>query len=185
MNELMIGRKIQSFRKQKGFTLAEVAGKSELTKGTLSKIERGQISPPISTLVRIGKAMNVPLVEFFVPDENPPPYVLTKKNEGTMVTRGQSQFGYSYEALTLGKADKYAEAFLLVLNPDDPEPDKDFRHNGQEFIYVLSGRMEFSICDDKLKLKAGDSLYFDSGLLHKGKVLGKRPVKCLCVFIEK
>ena len=153
-----------------------------MTKGTLSKIETGQISPPIATLMRIAKALDVSITDFFVDADPQPAYVLTRKNQGTIVSRNGSKFGYSYEALALEKRAKAVEPFLLTINPTDPPGE--FHHRGQEFIYMLSGRMEFTIAEDRLVLRAGDSLYFDSQQLHKTQVLGKKPTKFICVFIQ-
>jgi mannose-6-phosphate isomerase-like protein (cupin superfamily) len=49
---------------------------------------------------------------------------------------------------------------------------------------MLSGKMEFTINDENLLLGPGDSLYFDSGNPHKTKILGNRPAKFLCIFIQ-
>ena len=182
MNERIVGRNIRKLRIQAGLTLTVVAKKAQLTKSTLSKIETGQTSPPISTLIRIARAMNVPLVEFFIDEAKEPAYVLTRKDKGQRVIHNGSQFGYSYEALALEKRDKYVEPFLLTISPADPAGQ--FYHSGQEFIYMLSGCMDFAVGEDQFSLKKGDSLFFDSSHLHKTRVAGKHPAKFLCIFIQ-
>ena len=183
MDEQVLGSNIRRLRTQKGMTLTAVAKKAELTKSTLSKIETGHISPPISTLMRLAKAMNVPLVGFFVDDDQRPVYVLTQKGKGRIVSRDGSRFGYAYEALALEKQDKYFDPFLLTINPCDPAGQ--FHHSGQEFIYMLSGQMELTIGQEHLKVKAGDALYFDSSHIHKTQVKGKWPAKFLCIFAQE
>jgi len=182
MDEKIIGINIRKIRQSGPETLEEVAQKAGLTKGALSKIETGRISPPISTLIRIAKAMNVPVVELFVDEKQEPAYVLTKKDKGQIVTRNGSKFGYSYEALALGKRDKYVEPFVLTVNPEDPPGE--FHHSGQEFIYMLSGQMGVTIGGEVLKLKKSDSLYFDSSHAHKLQALGKKEARFLCVFVQ-
>jgi transcriptional regulator with XRE-family HTH domain len=182
MDELTIGENIRKFRARAGLTLAVAAEKSNLSKSTLSKIERGQISPPISTLIRIAKALAVPISEFFIEEGENSPYVMTRKHKGQLLIRDGSKFGYSYEALAIGKRDKYVEPFLITINPHDP-PGK-FHHSGQEFIYMLSGGMNFTIGQETFALKAGDSLYFDSSQVHQTRVAGKHPAQFLCVFIQ-
>ena len=182
IDEKIIGENIRRIRLQSKNTLVETAKKAGLTKSALSKIETSQISPPISTLIRIAKAMNVPVVELFVDGQQQPAYVLTRKGKGRILTRDGSKFGYSYEALALGKRDKYVEPFVLTVNPDDPPGQ--FHHGGQEFVYMLSGCLEVTICDEALKLRAGDSLYFDSSHVHKLRALGKREAKFICVFVQ-
>ena len=135
MHERTIGENIRRLRVRAGLTLTSIAQRAELTKSTLSKIETGKTSPPISTLIRIARAMNVPIVEFFVDEDKNPACVLTRKGKGQIVIRNGSRFGYSYEALALKKPDKSVEPFLLTIRPDDPPGE--FHHTGQEFIYML------------------------------------------------
>jgi transcriptional regulator with XRE-family HTH domain len=183
MDERAIGENIRALREAAGLTLTAAAKKAALTKSALSKIETGQSSPPIATLLRIAKALNVALVEFFTAEKTHLPYVLTRKGTGRVISRDGSRFGYSYEALGIEKVDKIAEPFLLNIKPDDPEGV--FHHEGQEFIYMLSGQMSFTINDEDLILRAGDSLYFDSTNVHHTRVVGKRPAKFICVFIQQ
>jgi quercetin dioxygenase-like cupin family protein len=98
------------------------------------------------------------------------------------MTRDGSKFGYSYEGLALDMKGKIGEPFLLTIRPGDPGGQ--FQHGGQEFIYMLSGRMEFTVGGDPLMLNPGDSLYFDPTHVHKTRVLGKQPAKFLCVFMQ-
>ena len=182
MNEQSIGKNIRSLRLGQGRTLTELADKSDLTKSALSKIEQGKASPPISTLIRIATSLGVSIVDFFYEEKSAPPYVLTRKDQGVTIARDGTEFGYIYEALALNKKDKSVEPFLLTINPGDPRGT--FQHQGQEFIYMLSGAMDFTVGDDGLRLKAGDSLYFDSGIVHQTQIVGKRPARFICVFIQ-
>ncbi len=182
MNEQNIGKNIRKLRTQAGFTLTSIAKKADLTKSTLSKIETGQTSPPISTLIRIARAMDVHIADFFAEKEKDPTYVLTRKGQGQLIIQNGSQFGYSYEALALEKPDKCVEPFLLTINPGDPPGQ--FHHSGQEFIYMLSGMIDLTVNDDVFRLKGGDSFFFDSNHQHKTKIVGKKAAKFLCIFIQ-
>jgi transcriptional regulator with XRE-family HTH domain len=182
MEQQKIAGRIRKLRRKAGLTLTAAAEKVDLNKATLSKIETGHISPPIATLLRIAKVLGVSITDFFVDDDPQPAYVLTRKNQGSLISQEGSKFGYNYEALALEKLGKSAEPFLLTISPTDPPGE--FHHLGQEFIYILSGQMEFTIGEERLVLKPGDSLYFDSNHVHKTKILGKRPAKFICVFIQ-
>lgn len=176
-----IGRNIRAIRESKKMTLTDTAEKADLTKSGLSKIEKGQSSPPIATLIRIADILEVPVTRFFTLNYDNPPYVFTPHGEGQNVSMQGSKFGYSYEALCLGKGDKKAEPFLLTIRPDDPEGF--FYHSGQEFIYMLSGKIAFTIDDDELVMQPGDSLYFDSGHEHRTRVIGSEEAKFICIFM--
>lgn len=182
MKEQVIGQNIRRLREEAKITLTLLANKAELTKSALSKIETGQISPPISTLLRIANGLNVSIMDFFEEEQKEPVFEFTPKSKGQIISRNGSQFGYAYEALAIHKKNKNVEPFLITIKPSDPPGE--FFHNGQEFVYMLSGQMEFIIGEEKLTLKPGDSLFFDSGHKHKTKIIGKKPVKFLCLFIE-
>jgi len=182
MNEQLIAKRIRKIRLARGLTLTEAAKRSELTKSALSKIETARISPPISTMIRIAKALGVALLEFFIDEESNPVCVYTPKNAGQVVNQEGSNFGYRYEALALNKRNKYVEPFILTIEPGDPPGE--FYHKGQEFIYMLEGAMEFTVGDNTYRLKPGDSIYFDSEIKHKTQVIGKKTVKFVAVFIQ-
>jgi transcriptional regulator with XRE-family HTH domain len=182
MDEGIIGNNIRTLRDRAGLTVTALALKSQMTKSTLSKIETGQISPPISTLLRIAEALDVTISEFFLEPEKSPLYVLTRKGQGRIITRDGSKLGYSYEGLALEMKKKIGEPFLLTIRPGDPPGQ--FQHGGQEFVYMLSGQMEFTVGGEALTLNPGDSLYFDPTHVHNTRVLGKSPAKFICVFMQ-
>ncbi|MDO9541825.1 MAG: XRE family transcriptional regulator [Kiritimatiellia bacterium] len=182
MNEQSIGRNIRHLRQEAGLTLTALSHKAKMTKSTLSKIETGRVSAPISTLLRIAEAMEVTISEFFMEEAANPSFVLTRKGRGRLTSRDGSQWGYSYEALALEMKYKIGEPFLLSIQPGDPKGQ--FQHGGQEFIYMLSGRMIFTVGEQVLRLNPGDSLYFDPTHVHTTQVLGKQPARFICVFLQ-
>ena len=182
MDERDLGANIRAVRQGKGLTVTDLAARAQLTKSAVSKIERGQHSAPISTLMRLAGALNVTLAELFVEPNAKPPYVLTRAGHGKILTRDGSRYGYAYEALALDMPDKRIEPFVLTIQPGDPAGE--FQHGGQEFIYMLSGRMQFTVGDATLTLGPGDSLYFDPTHVHTTRVLGKKPARFLCTFVQ-
>ncbi len=182
VNEHIIGATIRQLRTTAGITLTALAKKAELTKSTLSKIETGQVSAPISTFIRIADALGVRLADFFAESETDPPYVLTRKGQGRVIIRDGSKFGYAYEALGLEMRHKQIEPFVLTVQPGDEGGT--FRHGGQEFIYVLSGKIAFTVGGDALTLKPGDSLLFDPMQEHRVKVIGSTPARFLAIFTQ-
>lgn len=182
VNEQSIGANIRELRVQARQSLTDLARAAGMTKGSLSKIETGCISAPISTLMRLADAMGVRLAEFFAEPDGHPAYALTRRGKGRLISRDGSRFGYSYEALASGMPGKGAEPFMLTVRPGDPVGR--FQHGGQEFIYMLSGTLAFTVADEELTLRAGDALYFDPAVGHATRVVGKMPARFLCVFIQ-
>lgn len=181
MDERSIGASIRRLRQERGQTLTALAKAAALTKSTLSKIETGQVSAPISTFLRIADALGVPLAQFFSEPDKAPPFVLTRKGEGKIITRDGSKFGYAYEALALEMRHKRVEPFLLTVRPGEKGV---FRHGGQEFIYMLSGKLQFSVGEHRMTLAPGDSLYFNPQFEHTGHVIGAVPAKFLAIFVQ-
>ncbi|MEW5818248.1 MAG: XRE family transcriptional regulator, partial [Spirochaetota bacterium] len=181
IDEKKIGENIRDIRKRIGITLDDLAEKVGITKSTLSKIETGKTSTPINTMLRIANALEVDITEFFLKRRDRPPYVHTRKGLGQIVTRDGSRFGYTYEALALKMVDKLAEPFLLTIDKNDNTGD--FQHAGEEFVYILSGTIIYTIGNDSITLNPGDSLYFNSGIVHSMRVLSDTPVKLLFVMI--
>jgi transcriptional regulator with XRE-family HTH domain len=182
MDERMVGENIRAIRLASKVSLTDVARRAGMTKSTLSKIETGQTSSPISTLVAVSAAMGVHLSEFFREDAGSPRFVLTRKGKGKVIVRDGTRLGYSYEALAVDFPNKPVEPFLLTITPGDKEGR--FKHGGHEFIHMLSGDIAFTLGEEKFELHPGDSLYFDPTQTHVLKPLHKRPARFLCFFIE-
>lgn len=181
INEQTIGENIRNLRKQAGITLDALAEKVGLTKSALSKIETGKTSTPIATLLRIANALTVDLTRFLTARERRPNFTLTRKGFGQIVTRNGSRLGYTYEALAHDLVEKLAEPFLCTIDKNDKIGD--FQHAGEEFVYVLSGKIRYTIGDESVILGAGDSLYFTSSIVHSIQALSDKPVRLLFLMI--
>jgi transcriptional regulator with XRE-family HTH domain len=180
MNEQTISQNIRAIREKRKLTLTEVAQKVNITKSSLSKIENGHISTPISTLIRIAEALGVPMSHFFTETAGNPPYVLTRKGEGEVYAKEGLQFGYSYQTLASGMRNHKMDPFLLTI-PPEAKHDDCFQHEGEEFI---SGKIEFTIGDEVLYLNPGDTLLFDSSIEHVGKSMNNEFATLLCIFLS-
>lgn len=182
MDEKTIGANIREIRLGKKASLTEVAKQAKITKSTLSKIETGQISSPISTLLSIATALGVHLSDFVKEESTSSRTVFTPKGKGRLVVRDGTRFGYAYEALAIGYPDRAAEPFLLTIRPEDKVGE--FTHSGQEFIYLLSGAVKVQVGSETFEMHEGDSLFFDATQKHLTTLLSKEPARFLCCFIE-
>ena len=182
MDELSIGKNIRTLRENKGLSLTETAARAGLSKSALSKIETAQISSPIATLLAIAGALDVHLSRFFLEPDQKPAYVVTRQGQAPVISRGGSQYGDSYQALATDMPDKLAEPFLLTVRPGDKRGV--FKHKGQEFIYMLSGRMRMRLGDAEVTLNVGDALYFDPTKEHSCEALDRKAARFLCFFFQ-
>ncbi len=182
MGEELISKNIQSLRKQKGITLQNLADMTGLTKGYLSKIERSEKAPPYSTLNRIAGALGVDagfLLREVSRESKDIRISFTKKDEGEIVETVGTFYGYKYEALGSDKPGK--NMIPYIIEPASKESSV-FQHEGEEFLYVLEGQHEFTYDDKRYRMEEGDSVYFDAGVPHTGRSLGKKKAKLLAIM---
>ena len=112
-----------------------------------------------------------------------------RRKDRKVVSRYDSKkgkyYGYEFESLAPYKKDRHMEPFLVTLEPARTEHERS-THDGQEFIYVLKGRMEVRLGDEIHVLDPGDSIYYDSTVPHLVKCHGEEPTKILAVlYAEK
>lgn len=182
LDEKEIITKIKSLRKSKGMTLEGLAKRTGLTKGYLSQIENSTKTPPFSTLDKIAYAFGVDITSFFVNSGNEQvdaKITVVKPEERKKIDPGGLRRGYGYESLAYKKAGKNMEPYIITI---DSKSGGTFKHDGEEFLYILEGALEFNYGEEKYIVKKGDGIYFDSGVEHSGKALSDSKVKMLCVI---
>ncbi len=107
---------------------------------------------------------------FFTEEEEECRYEVVRKDERKLIPRvisraGTSQ-GYSYESLSFRKQNKKMEPFLLSVTEKAAE-ENTYSHDGEEFLFVMSGSAELILDDERIRLEQGDCVYFDSSLRHR------------------
>jgi len=186
LRALEIGKNIRKLRMQKGLTLQNLSDNSGLSKPLLSQIENDIAAPPIATLLKISRAFGVDIGYFFQPNPAQERISVVRRNEQREVMRlirGQeAKVGYRYESLAHSMPDKQMEPFWVEIEPRSEEELTFYNHRGEEFLYVLSGLMEFRGAEQVIELGPGDSLYFDSGIPHAVRGLGGKKARAIAVI---
>jgi len=90
---------------------------------------------------------------------------------------------YDYKHLAFTFSNKKAEPFMVSVEPAQGEPTL-HAHEGQEFVYMVAGQMEFRHDGAMYELNAGDSVYFNSGLEHAMKALNGQAAKFISVVMK-
>jgi len=178
ISEKEIGTRIKKYRRLAGMTLESLAGKTGFTKGYLSKVENSTKSPPVSTLIRIGKALKVDISNFFGESKGGETLCMVRKNERVAMARNGTTFGYSFESLAHKYLRKHMEPYILTL-PNHLDKVPMFKHEGEELFFVLEGKLNFTHGGRQYVLNAGDCIYFDSGIEHTGVAIGDEACRCL------
>ncbi len=170
-----LGRRIQTRRSERGVTLDVMSERTGFSKGYLSRIENGKKTPPLDTLARIARALgtdvNTLLSEQRAEAESAAPFFnVVRAAERKRVVRTESAYGYEYDRLSDGEAPSLMQPFVVTV-PAEVDRHVFFEHDGQEFMFVLSGRIEWQIGHQRTVLDVGDSLYLDSRIPHRARAL--------------
>ena len=179
--EAEIGKRIRRYRLQNKYTLQELADKTGFSKGYLSKVEKSEKAPPVSTLSVIGRELGVSVSAILGEETINDTICLVRQNERTLMAKNGEEFRYAYEALANPYPNKHMEPFILSY-PSDDELKHTFQHDGEEMLFVLQGKMLFKYGNREFELDTGDCIYFDSSVAHIGQPIGDEPVKILIVL---
>ncbi|GAA6199946.1 XRE family transcriptional regulator [Aquicoccus sp. SU-CL01552] len=178
------GRRLRQLRRDRGWTLAEVAERSGLAISTISKAERGVISLTYDRLSQLAQGLEVDLAAFFNAEGQsfaPGSFAVARKGE----FKRQETPNYVYEMLFPDLWNKAMVPMMGSLKARELVDFEDFvRHPGQEFLVVMEGAVTvFTEGREPVRLEAGDSLYFDSAIGHLYASDGDRDARILVVCV--
>jgi transcriptional regulator with XRE-family HTH domain len=185
--QINVGERVKRVRKDRDLTLQDISQRTDLEVAFLEQIENGSVAPPLGTVIKLAKALDLKMGYFISGDEDRP-FTIVRKNDGKVVSRYSSKkgkyYGYGYESLAPHKKDRHMEPFLVSLEPSESDEERS-AHDGQEFIYVLEGAMEVRLGEEVYVLDPGDSIYYDSTVPHLVKNHGKDVTRILAVLYSE
>ena len=183
--EIPVGEKIKTLREQKGLLLKDVADRTGFSAALISQMENHLVSPSLGTLIKLAKALEVRVGDFFG-ESHEDPYTIVRKDEQKTVSRFASKegvkYGYSYGSLGFDLKNRHMEPFIITLEPATIKTSKTSTHDGEEFIYVLEGEMEVILGNHRDVLYPGDSIYYDSTIPHRVQCHQEKSTKILAVL---
>ena len=168
----IIGEKIKGLRESKNISIEEVADRSGLTVEQIVRIEDDIDFPSLSPLIKIARVLGVRLGTFLDDQKALGPVVCRKKdaNEATSIgftnNAVRQKKSMEYHALSQDKSGRHMEPFLIEVSSSEGVEFSPSTHEGEEFIYVLSGMLEIEYGQDVYLLEEGDSIYYDSIVPH-------------------
>jgi len=164
---LNLGARVRDLRKARNWTLEHAAAQAGLARSTLSKIENGQMSPTFEALKKLAVGLDISVPQLFTPpqkDQVNGRRALPRSGEGTHTIT----VPYEHELL----ADPLRQKKMLpyrarVRARRMEEFDGWVRHDGEEFLYVLTGMIElFTEFYEPVTMRRGDSAYYDASMGH-------------------
>jgi transcriptional regulator with XRE-family HTH domain len=180
-----VGKRIRELREEKGLSLQGLAEITGYSSALLSQFENHLVSPPLGALIKLSRALETD-VGHFLGDTQDQPFTLVRNDERKVVSRVASRagvnLGYTYESLGFGMMDRNMEPFIVTLEPVAVREKHLSTHDGEEFIYVLEGRMLINLGDQTDILEPGDSIYFRCKTPHHVTCVDNEPARILAVI---
>lgn len=160
-----MGKQLRQLRLQRRFSLAQVAESVGISVGFLSALERSQMSASVGTLRRLAGFYKTNILDFFQPAARRSCLVSTDQRK--VLEAGP---GVRMELLAWGNT--AMEPHLFRIAPQAGSGDS-YTHEGEEFLYVLRGKLHIWLEEKEYRLKAGDSFYFESSSAHRWRNPGR------------
>jgi len=180
-----VGEKITSIRNQKNITVAELAERCGFTPGMMFKIEENEAIPSLGHLIKVARALGVRLGTFLDDMDQIGPVITRYGDEKKGISfsnkNSTSRLDLDFYAMASDKSGRHMEPFIVEINPAMSSDFAPSSHEGEEFIYVLTGKIEIFYGREVYTLSEGDSIYYDSVVDHHVKAANDTPAKILAV----
>lgn len=178
-----IGKRIKEIRKNGNNTISELAIRTGVTAGLISRVENGRTIPSLPVLLKIINALNIEVTDFFggMPQTDGAQFIVSRKMENKSIEKEDEAVGFSYSYIfgkqlsTIG-----FEAVLLEVLPNSKR--EKVCTDAYEFKYMLSGECVYVIDNEEVVLEEGDSIFFDGRIPHVPVNRGDVPTKMLVLY---
>ncbi len=177
VKEPTVGRMIKYLRDKQKLSLRGLSDLSGLSINAISKIERGENSPTVASLHRLASALEVHITELFQQDIHQIS-VFVKKEDATLLRSD----GLVIESLGSGLPHQQLEPFKMIIAPDKTNIPEPVSHSGEEFVYCLTGILEYFVGNESFILEPGDRLLFKASQSHSWRNLGSEPAEIILVL---
>jgi len=180
-----VGHKITLIRHQKNISTNELAERCGFSAAMMEQIEQNETIPSLGHLIKVARALGVRLGTFLDDMDQLGPVITRngdmKKGSSFSNKNSTASLNLDFFPLASDKSGRHMEPFIVEINP---MADSDFvqsSHEGEEFIYVLSGTIEIRYGKNVYTLSEGDSIYYDSVVDHHVHSANDLPAKILAV----
>lgn len=169
-----IGAKIKKIRTQKKMTLEQIANDTGCSLDYLRKVESGKEMPPVGMLLQISRALQIDSGDLFKEQQ--------QNLNARVKAYAQRTQAYAYTTLTPGAENKHLKAFRVRIDAHQEHKGVSYRHEGEEFIYVMRGDVEITVGDHLNRLAEHESVHFNSGIQHHIRNCGDTEAELLVVI---
>jgi mannose-6-phosphate isomerase-like protein (cupin superfamily) len=157
--EESFGRKIRTLREEKGITIEDIARETGYPATVIQDVEEGSIAAPVALVLQLGRTFKLDIDQMEAPQDKE----ATKRRAKSHKKRVAS---YAYVPLTRPGEEKHLRAYRVTIDASTEHKGVEYHHDGEEFVYVLSGGLTIQVGKNTSTLKKGESISFDSSLHH-------------------
>ncbi len=180
-----IGAKIRDLRELRSVSLEELGTRTGLSVELLGQIERGEIALSLAPLQAIARGLGCRLGTFLDDASLSGPVISDsniKEDDGDLRFSGGHQGGLVFHALSVNKADRSMEPFVVEVKPASAEKYELSSHEGEEFVFVLEGAIEVVYGRESYRVEKGQSIYYDSIVPHHLHAASQQGARILAVI---
>lgn len=179
-NVQAIAQRIRAVRSRTKISLDTLAERVGLDKSYLSRIERGQKTPSVATLLNIAAALDIQVAQLFGERTTPDSITVVRRDNHVAMQTRKGEGAAAYETVLPASAHRRMSVF--VVDPSRVTGEEKAVHSGDELIYVLAGKIDVVFSDRRVSLSAGDVVHFEGDLKHQIVTLGATPASVLVII---
>lgn len=170
------GPMVRQLRQARDWSKEDLAHATGQNPEFIEQVESGHLSPPVGFILRMAQAMKIDASTF-----------LNKEAQAAIRDRRAQAYhqrtqAYSYTTLTPEAANSHLRAFMITIEAHHDHKPVAYKHEGEEFIFVMEGDLGLTLDARQHVLKPGESIHFNSDVPHKLKSLSSQPTRCLVVL---
>ena len=179
----VVAQRLREYRSHLDWTLNQLAGRSGVSKAMLSKIENAQTTPTLATLARLGSALSVPVTAFFRGLDEEHDLLHVKAGQGLEIQHRVSSAGQRYQLLGRMRFphDRLEPTLVTIESATDQFPL--YQHGGSEFLFMITGSLEYGYAGRTVLLEPGDALQFLGEVPHGPVRAVQLPIQMLSLKV--
>ncbi|MBW1775469.1 MAG: FAD-binding protein [Deltaproteobacteria bacterium] len=170
------GAKVRKLREAQDWSLESLAGATGESPEFLEKVEQGDMTPPVGFLLRLAGALKIDPATFLSREDK----ALIRDMRAQAFTKRTQD--YSYQTLSPGAENDHLRAFMITIEPKQTHKPVAYKHEGEEFIFVMEGDLQLTVASKTHHLRPGESTHFNSDTPHKLKSISDDQTRCLVVL---
>ncbi len=170
------GDKVAKLRQTHEWSIEDLAQATGQSPEFIQELEADKVNPSVSFLLRLARALDVDPGTFLSEQEKT---AIRDERTKAFVKRTEN---YSYQTLTPGKQDEHLRGFMITIEPRQDHKPVAYKHEGEEFVYVLDGELDLILGNKNHHLSPGQCMHFNSDVPHKLKSRSDIPTRCLVML---